>query len=48
MSVVQPWIENKLKELLGFDDEIITNFITNFLEKGSEDINGPDPRDLQL
>ncbi|OVA15587.1 PWI domain [Macleaya cordata] len=38
MDVVRPWIANRVTELLGFEDEVLINFIYGLLD--GKDING--------
>lgn len=33
MDVMRPWIANRVTELLGFEDEVLINFISSLLEK---------------
>jgi serine/arginine repetitive matrix protein 1 len=33
MDVIRPWIANRVTELLGFEDEVLINFINSLLEK---------------
>lgn len=32
MDVVRPWIANRVTELLGFEDEVLINFIYSLLD----------------
>lgn len=32
MDVIRPWIANRVTELLGFEDEVLINFIFGLLE----------------
>lgn len=32
MDVIKPWIANRATELLGFEDEVLINFIYGLLE----------------
>lgn len=38
MDVVRPWIANRVTELLGFEDEVLINFIYSLLD--GKDVNG--------
>ncbi|KAK9280115.1 hypothetical protein L1049_013802 [Liquidambar formosana] len=38
MDVVRPWIANRVTELLGFEDEVLINFIYGLLD--GKDVNG--------
>ncbi|KAG2673359.1 hypothetical protein I3760_13G087500 [Carya illinoinensis] len=38
MDVIKPWIANRVTELLGFEDEVLINFIYGLLEK--KEVNG--------
>ncbi|KAK8693815.1 hypothetical protein V6N13_071383 [Hibiscus sabdariffa] len=40
MDVIRPWIATRVTELLGFEDEVLINFIYGLLdEKGERDAN---------
>ena len=46
VKVVRAWVEKRVTELLGFDDEFLTNFIMSMLEEKSlESLN---PRIMQI
>jgi serine/arginine repetitive matrix protein 1 len=45
LKVIRTWVENKLNEFLGFEDEFCTNYAMNMLENKNEDL---DPRKLQM
>jgi serine/arginine repetitive matrix protein 1 len=32
MDVIKPWIANRVTELLGFEDEVLINFIYGLLD----------------
>ena len=32
MDVIRPWIANRVTELLGFEDEVLINFIYGLLD----------------
>lgn len=38
MDVIRPWIANRVTELLGFEDEVLINFIYGLLDR--KDVNG--------
>lgn len=38
MDVIRPWIANRVTELLGFEDEVLINFIYGLLDK--KEVNG--------
>jgi len=42
MDVIKPWITQRITELLGFEDEVVTSLIFNLLE------TKPNPRELQI
>ncbi|CEH12653.1 Splicing coactivator SRm160/300, subunit SRm160 (contains PWI domain) [Ceraceosorus bombacis] len=46
LEVIRPWVEDKTKELLGFDDDVVAEYAMGMLENTEEKI--PDPKKLQL
>jgi len=46
MDAIRPWITKRITELIGFEDDVLINFIFTFLEPG-EIGKGPDPKELQ-
>lgn len=44
IKVIQTWIDKKLVDILGFEDECISNFIINLIEESEEYI---DPKKIQ-
>eukprot|EP00658_Telonema_sp_P-2_P022214 TRINITY_DN18878_c0_g2_i10.p1 TRINITY_DN18878_c0_g2~~TRINITY_DN18878_c0_g2_i10.p1 ORF type:complete len:205 (+),score=69.89 TRINITY_DN18878_c0_g2_i10:199-813(+) len=40
MKVMQPWIESRLIELLGFEDDVVINFVNTQLEE--QEVDGKD------
>ncbi|CAO1621328.1 unnamed protein product [Jaminaea pallidilutea] len=47
LSVMKPWIEGKVNELLGFEDEVVAEYVFGILE--SDEMRPfPNPRKLQL
>jgi serine/arginine repetitive matrix protein 1 len=45
LKVIKSWVENKLTEILGFDDEFCTNYTISMLENKMEEL---DPRKMQI
>jgi serine/arginine repetitive matrix protein 1 len=45
LKVIRPWVENKMIEILGFDDEFCTNYTMSMLENKTEVL---DPRKMQM
>lgn len=43
MKVIAPWIETRLTELLGFEDEVVVGLVNNMLEAKKID-----PKELQI
>ncbi|KAJ1908974.1 hypothetical protein IWQ60_011420, partial [Tieghemiomyces parasiticus] len=43
MTVIKPWIAQRITDLLGFDDEVVLEYIYGMLESES-----PDPKDMQI
>ena len=46
VKVVRAWVEKRVTELLGFDDEFLTNFIMSMLEEKS--LESLKPRIMQI
>ena len=46
VKVVRAWVEKRVTELLGFDDEFLTNFIMSMLEEKS--LDSLNPRVMQI
>ncbi|CAO1621360.1 unnamed protein product [Sympodiomycopsis kandeliae] len=47
LQVLKPWIENKLQELLGFEDDVVVEYVMGQLES-EENQPFPDPRKMQV
>ena len=45
MDVINKWVQDKLLEILGIEDDILEGTVTNLLEAGGSSL---DPRELQL
>lgn len=47
---MRPWIQNKLIEILGFDDDVILELILNLLisQPGISNLTQKDPRKIQI
>ncbi len=43
--MIKPWIEKKLLEILGFEDEFLINYVISLLENKVEEI---DPKKIQI
>jgi len=43
-EVIKPWINQKIFDLLGFEDEVLIGYIHSLLEEKQE----PDPKSLQI
>ena len=46
MDVMKPWITKRVSELLGMEDDVVTEFIFDQLEGQNQ--KDPDPRKMQL
>jgi hypothetical protein len=46
LDAFRPWIDKKIEELTGVEDELITSFCISELEAADE--KGPDPRKLHI
>ena len=44
LDVIKPWITTRVTELLGFDDDVVVEFVFNLLEN----TKSPDPKDMQI
>ncbi|KAJ2547078.1 hypothetical protein EV175_005360 [Coemansia sp. RSA 1933] len=44
IDAIKPWISERVKELLGLDDEVLYEYIVNMLEESST----PDPKLMQV
>lgn len=48
LPVIKKWIAERILELLGFEDDILVQFIFNMLETAMNDKQSPDPRTMQI
>jgi len=60
LEVLKPWIVSRIRDMLGFDDEVVADLVVNTLEQhsgaGGKDVRGGasaltpplDPRELQI
>lgn len=48
LPVLKGWITNRISEILGFDDEVVVNFIFNMLENARKNKVPPDPKEMQI
>lgn len=39
LSVMKPWIAKKVMDLLGFDDEVVIEYVTGLLEDESNPVS---------
>ena len=39
LAVIKPWIANKVSELLGFEDDIVVEYVNGLLEDESEPVS---------
>jgi hypothetical protein len=46
LKLLRTWIDRKLDEIAGIEDEVVTNFVISELENADE--KGPDPKRLQI
>lgn len=46
MNVIKPWIQKKITEILGFEDEVVINLVISELE--TKDEKGPSPKMIQI
>lgn len=46
MDVFRPWVENKVAEILGVEDEVVASMCISEIENCDE--KGPDPRALVI
>ncbi|KAG8895059.1 hypothetical protein FRB99_000791, partial [Tulasnella sp. 403] len=45
LSVFRPWVVKRVEDILGFDDEVVVEYVTQQLEDTSKP---PDPKDMQI
>jgi len=48
LGVIRPWINNKISDMLGFEDEIVINTAINILNTYVDDPKGPCPKQMQI
>lgn len=48
LPVLKGWIANRITEILGFEDEVVVNFIFNMLENARKNKVPPSPKDMQV
>ena len=41
LSVMKPWIASKVRELLGFEDDIVVEYVNGLLEDENEPASRP-------
>lgn len=46
MNVFRPWVQHRVAEILGVEDDILADTCINEIEEGDE--KGPDPRKLVI
>lgn len=39
LAVIKPWIANKVRELLGFEDDIVVEYVNGLLEDDAEPVS---------
>lgn len=47
-ELIKLWIEQKVRELLGHEDDITSNTAISLLEQDANSLNGPDPRKMHI
>jgi len=48
LPVIKKWIAERILEILGFEDDIVVQFIFNMLDNAKENHQSPDPRYIQI
>jgi len=48
LPVIKKWIAERILEILGFEDDIVVQFIFNMLDNAKESHQSPDPRYIQI
>ena len=46
LQLLRAWIERKLDEIAGVEDEVVTNYVISELETSTD--KGPDPKILEI
>ncbi len=45
LKVIKPWVEKKINEILGFEDDVCSNYIISMLENKTDEL---DPKKMQM
>eukprot|EP00350_Pseudokeronopsis_sp_OXSARD2_P011508 CAMPEP_0170541234 /NCGR_PEP_ID=MMETSP0211-20121228/1018_1 /TAXON_ID=311385 /ORGANISM="Pseudokeronopsis sp., Strain OXSARD2" /LENGTH=100 /DNA_ID=CAMNT_0010843887 /DNA_START=10 /DNA_END=309 /DNA_ORIENTATION=- len=48
LDVIKVWVERRMTELLGYEDELISNFVISLLEEEPHPDNKLDPKLMQI
>merc|ERR1719336_3393249 len=48
LPVIKKWIAERILEILGFEDDILVQFVFNMLETAKKEKQSPDPRVMQV
>jgi len=48
LPVIKKWTADRILEILGFEDEILVQFVFNMLESAKKEKQSPDPRVMQI
>jgi len=48
LPVIKRWIAERILELLGFEDDILVQFVFNLLENAKKQRSSPDPKQIQI
>ncbi|MCO5565454.1 hypothetical protein L7F22_019127 [Adiantum nelumboides] len=49
LEVIRPWITEKVEEILGFEDDVVVEYVNGMLqEEGSNNVTHLDPKKMQL
>lgn len=51
LTVLRPWIQSKLTEIMGFDDDVVQSFLLNELEQGQKkatQVGSTFPKELHI
>ena len=46
--MIKPWVERRVEELLGYEDELVSNFVISQLEDETDPNTRLDPKVMQI
>ncbi|KAM3147192.1 hypothetical protein pb186bvf_000908 [Paramecium bursaria] len=48
METIKQWVDQKVQNYIGIEDEVVQRQIVNYLEQQADEIKGPDPKELTI